>query len=171
MIPGDRIKVLLQIQGQSTAPPKYKGPIDCCMKIIKEEGLFKGLYKGTVLTLFRDVPGSVAYYAAYEVIKKWLQRGDTSGQLSPVAVVSAGGLAGVANWIVSVPPDVLKSRFQTAPAGRYTGMMHVLTDLIKTEGIGALYKGLIPALARAFPANAACFLGVEVAKKLLNEMW
>jgi solute carrier family 25 (mitochondrial carnitine/acylcarnitine transporter), member 20/29 len=41
---------------------------------------------------------------------------------------------------------------------------------VSTEGHGALYKGLGPALIRAFPANAACFLGVEVAKTLLNRL-
>jgi len=170
MIPGDRIKVLLQIQGQSTAPPKYKGPIDCAIQLIKSDGLFNGLFKGTILTLFRDVPGSVAYYAGYEVFKEMFTPKGEKG-LSPLAVVSAGGMAGVCNWIVSVPPDVLKSRYQTAAPGRYTSIMHVFTDLIKNEGIGALYKGIVPALARAFPANAACFLGVEVSKKIMNTMF
>jgi len=170
MIPGDRIKVLLQIQGQSSAPPKYKGPIDCAIQLIKSDGLFNGLFKGTILTLFRDVPGSVAYYAGYEVFKElFTPKGDKG--LSPLAVVSAGGMAGVCNWIVSVPPDVLKSRYQTAAPGRYTSIMHVFTDLVKNEGIGALYKGIVPALARAFPANAACFLGVEVSKKIMNTMF
>lgn len=52
-----------------------------------------------------------------------------------------------------------------------TSILSILSrQLIKAEGHGALVKGMGPALTRAFPANAACFLGVEVAKKFLTEI-
>ena len=72
----------------------------------------------------------------------------------------------MANWVVAIPPDVLKSRLQSAPEGTYTGMLDVAQKLVRAEGPGALFRGLGPAVIRAFPANAACFLGVEVFKKL-----
>lgn len=80
-------------------------------------------------------------------------------------------MAGIFNWIVAVPPDTLKSRFQTAPPGKYNGLMDVLKELIAQEGVTGVYKGLGPAMLRAFPANAACFLGVETSKKLLNVLF
>ena len=91
-------------------------------------------------------------------------------QLSPLAVLTAGGLAGVANWTVAIPPDVLKSRFQSAPDGTYKGIMDVYRKLMEKEGPGALFAGLRPAMIRAFPANAACFMGMEVARKMLSFM-
>ena len=33
------------------------------------------------------------------------------------------------------------------------------------------YKGLGPAIVRAFPANAACFLGMEVSRKAMNALF
>ena len=39
---------------------------------------------------------------------------------------------------------------------------------MRTEGPSALFKGLSPVMIRAFPANAACFLGFEMTMKLLN---
>jgi hypothetical protein len=33
--------------------------------------------------------------------------------LSAWRTLFAGGMAGIANWVVAIPPDVLKSRFQT----------------------------------------------------------
>jgi solute carrier family 25 carnitine/acylcarnitine transporter 20/29 len=77
-------------------------------------------------------------------------------------------LQGIANWVVAIPPDVLKSRYQTAPEGRYTGIRQVFVELMRTEGIRALYKGIVPVMLRAFPANAACFLGYELTMKFLN---
>jgi len=89
--------------------------------------------------------------------------------LSPLAIVTAGGLAGIANWAVAIPADVIKTRLQTAPEGTYKGTMDCLLQLLRNEGPRALFKGLGPAMVRAFPANAACFLGVEVARKALDK--
>ena len=44
-------------------------------------------------------------------------------------------------------------------------------ELYRREGARAFFKGLGPALVRAFPANAACFLGVEVSMKMMNCLW
>jgi len=35
------------------------------------------------------------------------------GKLSLLATITAGGFAGIANWLVGMPPDILKSRLQT----------------------------------------------------------
>lgn len=64
--------------------------------------------------------------------------------------------------------DVLKSRLQTAPAGKYNGIRDVFRELMRNEGASALYRGMTPVVLRAFPANAACFIGFEVAMKFLN---
>jgi len=85
-------------------------------------------------------------------------------------VLFAGGIGGVANWCVSIPPDVVKSRYQTAPEGMYKGLGDVASTLMKEEGPGAFFKGIGPAMIRAFPANAACFLGMELSRSLLGFM-
>lgn len=48
------------------------------------------------------------------------------------------------------------------------GVRDVFKKLIAEEGITALYKGITPVMLRAFPANAACFIGLEVGLKFLN---
>lgn len=69
--------------------------------------------------LSADVPASGVYLATYEYLKKLFTRDDTTRKLSPLSTMVAGGLAGIANWSVCIPPDVLKSRLQTAPEGKY----------------------------------------------------
>jgi solute carrier family 25 carnitine/acylcarnitine transporter 20/29 len=39
--------------------------------------------------------------------------------LSALKTLFAGGMAGIANWVVAIPPDVLKSRFQTGLIGLF----------------------------------------------------
>lgn len=92
------------------------------------------------------------------------------GSLSPLAVLTAGGLAGMACWTVAIPPDTIKSRYQTAPEGMYKGLGDVFVKLIREEGVAGLFTGIRPALIRAFPANAACFFGMEVAREALAFM-
>lgn len=169
MAPGERVKCLLQIQASSTGPPKYAGPWDCMKQIYREAGLFRGIYRGTMATLLRDVPASGMYFMSYELLKKSITpAGKTPDQLGPGRILFAGGMAGIFNWMVAIAPDTLKSRYQTAPEGTYTGIRQVFVQMVRTEGVMSLFKGLSPVMIRAFPANAACFLGFELAMKFLN---
>ncbi len=176
MAPSERLKCLLQVQANEVekgGKAKYKGLADCAVQVYKEGGI-RSVFKGTGATLLRDVPGSVAWFGTYEFVKKQLMKiqniDPESGQLSPTAVLTAGGIAGIACWIISIPADVLKNRFQTAPHGQYAGIFDVYKHLMKEEGASALFTGIRPALIRAFPANAACFLGMEVSRKLFAFM-
>ncbi|CAO3616299.1 unnamed protein product [Cunninghamella echinulata] len=170
MAPSERVKVLLQMQGQG-GEQKYKGALDVVGQLYKEGGI-KSIFRGTGATLLRDSPGSAAYFLAYELIKKGLTpAGAKPDELSFGSVIFAGGMAGVAMWSIAIPPDVIKSRLQSAPAGTYNGMMDCLQKTIKTDGTRALFKGLGPAILRAFPANAATFVGVEYSLKAMNMLF
>ena len=87
--------------------------------------------------------------------------------------LAGGGAAGVCNWLVALPFDTIKSRIQVGTAGaagESTSMWSVGKALVAKEGVGALYKGLGPALLRAVPANAACFTGMEVSRAWLDKL-
>jgi len=169
MAPSERLKCLLQIDEANTGgKKKYSGLADCAKKVYTEGGI-RSVYKGTGATLLRDIPGSIAWFGTYELVKKELMHlqniDPATGQLSPLAILSAGGFAGMACWTISIPADVLKSRFQTAPEGKYKSLLDVYQNLMKEEGPLGLFRGMRPALIRAFPANAACFFGMEVSKQ------
>lgn len=66
-----------------------------------------------------DVPASGIYLATYEYLKKLFAGDNTTKNVNPLSTLLAGGLAGIANWSICIPPDVLKSRLQTAPEGKY----------------------------------------------------
>jgi len=166
MAPGERIKCLLQVQQAQTGPPKYSGPIDVAKTLYREGGI-RSIFKGSGATAARDVPASAAYFASYELIQRQLQ-GPDRRELSVGSTLFAGGMAGIFNWLVAIPADVVKNRLQAAPEGVYKGALDVLGKLLKQEGPTALYKGAVPVLLRAFPANAACFLGYEAAMYACN---
>jgi solute carrier family 25 carnitine/acylcarnitine transporter 20/29 len=169
--PVERAKVLLQVQGQGGAEHRYKGVLDV-MKHLYKEGGMRSIFRGTGATLARDGPGSAAYFAAYEVTKRALTpAGASSSDLNLGVVIFSGGMAGVAMWSIAIPPDVLKSRLQSAPTGTYSGLMDCARKTIAQDGMTALWRGFGPAMARAFPANAATFLGVEASRKLMDKFF
>ncbi|KAG5978065.1 hypothetical protein E4U56_005543 [Claviceps arundinis] len=175
--PFERVKVILQVQGQKAlAPgekPKYNGGLDVVRQLYAQGGL-RSVFRGSVATLARDGPGSAAYFAAYEYIKRKLSpkdavTGKPTGELSLTAVTCAGAAAGVAMWIPVFPVDTVKSRLQTAEGNVTLG--GVIRHLYGTGGYRAFFPGFGPALARAVPANAATFLGVELAHQGMKKMF
>lgn len=169
--PVERAKVLLQVQGQGGSKEKYKGMLDV-MKHLYREGGVRSIFRGTGATLARDGPGSAAYFAAYEVTKKALTpAGSSPAELNLRAIILAGGTAGVAMWALAIPPDVLKSRIQCAPTGTYSGFLDCARKTIAQDGVRVLWKGFGPAMARAFPANAATFLGVEASRNIMDKLF
>ena len=65
---------------------------------------------------------------------------------------------------------MVKSRIQSG-AAQGKGMVAVAQELVAAEGVAGLYRGLVPALMRAVPANAACFLGIEYSRKALDQLF
>ncbi len=58
----------------------------------------------------------------------------------------------------------LDSQFACHPLSR-SGLQTLAHD-----GVGGLYKGFGPAIARSFPANGACFLVYELVSSALTTM-
>jgi solute carrier family 25 carnitine/acylcarnitine transporter 20/29 len=175
--PFERVKVLLQIQGQRhLAPgekPKYSGGVDVVRQLYKEGGV-RSVFRGSAATLARDGPGSAAYFATYESIKRRLtpvdpSTGKPSGDLSLTAITCAGAAAGVAMWIPVFPIDTVKSRLQTME-GNPT-VAGVIKGLYKVGGVKAFFPGFGPAIMRALPANAATKIGVEYAHQAMNKIF
>ncbi|KAI0992402.1 hypothetical protein K3495_g15783, partial [Podosphaera aphanis] len=175
--PFERVKVILQIQGQKTLAsgqkPKYNGGLDVVRQLYKEGGL-RSVFRGSTATLARDGPGSAAYFAAYEVVKRELTpvdpvTGEASGDLSLSAITVAGASAGIAMWIPVFPVDTVKSRLQSME-GKPT-VYGVIRGLYANGGLKAFFPGLGPALVRAVPANAATFLGVELAHQMMRKVF
>jgi solute carrier family 25 carnitine/acylcarnitine transporter 20/29 len=170
MVPGERIKCILQVQSMGNSAVKYNGPLDLVTKLYKEGGI-RSIYRGTAATLIRDIPASGAYLSVYEFLKKKFAGENKERTLSPLATLAAGGFAGIANWSVCIPADVVKSRLQTAPEGKYPdGMRGVIREILAHEGPAGFFRGFVPVMLRAFPANAACFFGVELILSLIRQV-
>ena len=50
----------------------------------------------------------------------------------------------------------------------YTGMVDAFRKTVRYEGVGALYKGLVPNFAKVVPSIAIAFVTYEVVKDVLG---
>ncbi len=72
-------------------------------------------------------------------------------------------------WVAAMSLDVRMTNVQASSDLRMVGSYFLdLFHITRERGPLALYTGLIPTIARAFSANAALFLGVEMGKKFFD---
>lgn len=171
--PMELAKTRMQIQGLGESHKKFKctkhiytGPVDCLHKIYKMEGV-KGVFRGFGLTVMRETPSFGAYFASYEWICRHFRPEDPSiEEIGTLALLFAGGMAGICAWIVTYPVDVIKSRIQADMTHRYKGFLDCAMQSYSAEGIQVFTKGLGSTLLRAFPVNAATFTTVAYVLRL-----
>ncbi|XP_004512531.1 mitochondrial carnitine/acylcarnitine carrier-like protein [Cicer arietinum] len=174
--PTELIKCRLQAQsalagsGTATLGVKYGGPMDVARHVLRSEGGVKGLFKGLVPTMAREIPGNAAMFGVYEATKQLIAGGSDTSKLGRGSLMVAGGLAGAAFWVMVYPTDVIKSVIQVDDYKnpKFSGSIDAFKRIKASEGYKGLYKGFGPAMFRSVPANAACFLAYEMTRSALG---
>ncbi|KAG5636528.1 hypothetical protein H0H81_007725 [Sphagnurus paluster] len=117
------------------------------LKIMREEGGVRGLYRGLVTTAVGVAPYVGINFAAYEFLRGIVT---PPGKSSVWRKLSCGALAGTISQTLTYPFDVLRRKMQvTGMKGgqvKYRGAVHALTSIVKAEGVAGLYRGLWPNL-------------------------
>jgi solute carrier family 25 carnitine/acylcarnitine transporter 20/29 len=159
--PFERVKVVMQVQ-EGKGGNSMLGTV----RQMYREGGIRSVFKGSAATLARDGPGSAIYFATYEILKEKLS---TPGKdMSLFAICTAGGFAGVSMWLAVFPIDTIKSTQQSS--SQAISISQTTKSIYAKGGIKAFFPGVGPALLRSFPANAATFLGVELAKEFFDKV-
>lgn len=149
-------------------------------KEIKIKGI-SALFKGLTLTLWRDVPFSGIYWASYEFCKKNIHThfldSNTDYNLFLNSFFS-GSISGAIAAVFTNPFDVGKTRMQISneynsnntlkSSKNEKSIMKFMKDIIKYEGFGALYVGLLPRLLKIAPSCAIMISSYELGKKFFS---
>lgn len=137
-------------------------------KMIKRQGI-RSLFVGFDAQIMRDAPFYAFFFGTYE-LNCYLFRTFIPSMPEELNYFMSGGFAGMLGWTAAMPFDVPKTNVQASWDTRVVGSYFPeLIRIAKERGPLALYTGLIPTIARAFPANAALFLGVEMGKKFFDK--
>ena len=162
--PMEVLKVRLQVQ---TPTPTWLSEAG---NVLRAQGV-PGLFQGLSALMMRDVPFNALFFGFYETICSAMMRFqslESKADLGTPSVFFAGGLAGCIGWSVVLPVDVAKTRLQAGAAQGSTLML--MLQIVRTEGMSALFTGWSAAVCRAFPANAGLFAGVELMTRLLKDL-
>jgi len=173
--PTELIKCRLQAQSSlaeaaaASGVALPKGPIDVAKHVVRDAGA-RGLFKGLVPTMGREIPGNALMFGVYEAAKQYLAGGPDTSNLGIGSQILAGGLAGASFWLSVYPTDVVKSVIQVDDYKnpRYSGSLDALRKIMAADGVKGLYKGFGPAMARSVPANAATFVAYEITRSALG---
>jgi hypothetical protein len=141
---------------------------DILKKMIKKQG-YKSLFVGLDSQLARDASFYAIFFGGYEMFC-YLFRTHVPSMPEELNFFISGGLAGMFGWTAAMPLDVPKTNVQARYDSKIVGSyVPEVFRIVRERGITGLYSGLGPTLIRAFPANAALFLGVEMGKRAFDK--
>ncbi|KAK0606253.1 hypothetical protein LWI29_035695 [Acer saccharum] len=176
-IPLDTAKVRLQLQKKTTtedgvSEPKYRGLLGTVATIAREEGL-SALWKGIIAGLHRQCIYGGLRIGLYDPVKSFLVGGDFVGDIPIYHKILAALITGAIAIAVANPTDLVKVRLQAEgklPSGvpkRYYGTLDAYYTIVKQEGLGALWTGLGPNIARNAIVNAAELASYDQVKQTI----
>ncbi|KAK1932110.1 Mitoferrin [Phytophthora citrophthora] len=154
-------------------------------KLVAEEGPFR-LFRGVSTMLGASLPAHAVYFSVFEAAKKAL--GADTNTLTPMASGSAGVIATVCHDLIMTPMDLVKQRLQLGyyngvadcfktvvitlldPASPplYQSYWSYLQNVMKHEGLRALYISFPTTLLMNLPYSMIMVSTNETFKKILN---
>lgn len=154
LLPLDVLKIKAQ-----TNPESLRGR--GVMEIFQNEGM--SLYRGAGWTAARNGPGSFALFGGASAARTMM--GVSDGQAPTWTQSFVSSMTGAFfSLTVSAPLDVIKTRIQNKNFGEAVSGTRVISDLLKHEGPGALFKGLTPKMLVVGPKLVFSF---TVAQKMI----
>ncbi|KAK8567307.1 hypothetical protein V6N13_105283 [Hibiscus sabdariffa] len=167
--PIDLTKTRLQLHGESqplSSSSSTRRPTNAfrvAAAIVRDQSVL-GLYQGLSPAILRHLFYTPIRIVGYENLRN-LVSSDGSLSLSSKALV--GGISGVIAQFVASPADLVKVRMQAdgrliskGLQPRYEGPFDAFKKIVASDGIGGLWKGVLPNIQRAFLVNMgelACY--------------
>jgi len=171
MTPMELIKCRLQMQDLGTRAKTFT-TLGMVKHVLSQYGL-KGMYKGHLITITREVPAGAIYFGTFDLVhRKLIER---FGE-NPFLPLLGGSIAGLLSYMSAYPQDVIKTRLQLDsgevrkyPNNKFIkdgGIINCVKDIWKTNGIRGFARGFSACGTKAMVAEATTFFIYENTKKL-----
>ncbi|KAE9551139.1 hypothetical protein FO519_005648 [Halicephalobus sp. NKZ332] len=158
--PIERVKLILQLQtSQKTiaVEKRYKGMIDCFVRVPREQG-FLSFWRGNWSNILRASAQESLGMGFKEFFKPYCIGGvDQKQQYGRFVAgnLMAGGLSGMATFTVIYPLDFTRTRLaidmgKHKADREFLGLVDCFYKIAKADGILGLYIGFIPSLQYIF---------------------
>jgi solute carrier family 25 (adenine nucleotide translocator) protein 4/5/6/31 len=165
--PIERVKLLLQVQDASRqikADQKFKGIIDCFVRVSKEQG-FWSLWRGNFANVVRYFPTQALNFAFKDQYRQLFLAGvDKKKQFWKFFAgnLASGGLAGATSLVFVYPLDFARTRLaadvgKAASDREFSGLSNCLYKVYRSDGIYGLYRGFSVSVQGIIIYRAAYF--------------
>lgn len=137
-----------QTSNKIVAAIQNLGTYQALKEIIHNKGVL-GLYAGLELALYGITLTNFIYYYFYEfALKLFLKRRPGSRGLTTMESIITGAIAGAITCVGSNPFWVANTRMMTQKKkdGSLNSTLKTFVDIIKNDGVGTLFAGVLPAL-------------------------
>ncbi|KAL1614343.1 Mitochondrial succinate-fumarate transporter [Diplodia seriata] len=175
--PMEVVKIRLQAQrlapaiGGAAGMPVYRNALHAAGSVAWREGI-GALYQGVALTAIRQGTNQAANFTVYTMLKAKLVQRQPHGRDPPSHQTAAIGLiSGAVGPMCNAPIDTIKTRMQNsakAPGESGRKGVFIVVDMLRNEGVRALYKGVTPRVIRVAPGQAVTFTVYEFMKRQLQ---
>ena len=176
--PVELLKCRMQIQDYRHQA--FHTPAAMLRHVLATEGA-RGLFRGMFSTIFREVFAYAAQFATYEETKQTILNYTRQKSLTPVQALCTGAAAGLACWFFSYPQDTVKTKLQCEVDPRESrrkypplrwfpdgGFFACGSQIVREQGLLALFKGFSACTGRAVIGNAFGFLAYEKSSHYLK---
>lgn len=172
--PMDTVKVKMQ-----TFPHLYQNMINCTVSTFKRDGLFRGLYAGTVPALIANVAENSVVFAAYGACQNLVAtigRKPSVSELTALDNATAGFLAAFFSSFTLCPTELIKCKLQALRETQqnkpnekvnHISPYQLTKKILRAEGIPGMFRGLTSTFAREMPGYFFFFGGYEATRELL----
>uniref|UniRef100_A0A914W7K0 ADP/ATP translocase n=1 Tax=Plectus sambesii TaxID=2011161 RepID=A0A914W7K0_9BILA len=176
--PVERVKILLQLQdAQKTisSDRRYKGIVDCFVRIPKEQG-FASFWRGNLTNCMRYFPQQALNFACKDTYKRWFMSGidkKTEFWKFFAGNLAAGGAAGATSLCFVYPLEFARTRL-SADVGKgktreFKGLTDCIRSIARSDGIIGLYRGFGVSIQFVVLYRAAYFGLFDTGHALLSK--
>jgi solute carrier family 25 (adenine nucleotide translocator) protein 4/5/6/31 len=174
--PIERIKLLLQTQDANakiTSDKKYKGIVDCLVRVPKEEGV-SAFWRGNLANVIRYFPTQALNFAFKDTYKKVFCPFNPKTDFWKFFIgnLASGGAAGATSLMVVYPLDFARTRLAAdvgkgAAERQFQGLNDCLTKIYRSDGLKGLYQGFGVSVLGIIVYRACYFGGYDTLKRVL----
>jgi len=177
--PIERVKLLLQVQHvskQISEAQRYKGIVDCFVRIPKEQGFFS-LWRGNLANVIRYFPTQALNFAFKDKYKQVFLGGvDKRTQFWRYFAgnLASGGAAGATSLCFVYPLDFARTRLaadigKSGAERQFNGLGDCLKKIVKSDGVLGLYRGFIVSVQGIIIYRASYFGIFDTAKGMFPD--
>ncbi|KAG5888296.1 hypothetical protein JTB14_006682 [Gonioctena quinquepunctata] len=132
-------------------------------KIVQQEH-FRGLWRGTIPSLTRSIPGVGIYFCSLEYMKTHFLSNEIA---TPIESIIMGVVARTTAEVILIPFSVVKTRIESGVYS-YSTIVSALKEIYRVEGFRGMTRGMLPSLFRDAPFSGLYIMFYTQAKRAVS---